>query len=232
MSDQKKMTGPERVDDRIGIPAVCRLPPPGWVCTRPPPHDGPCAAVPIDAAPSEALREGWRLIDAEEGRRGWHVLGSVSRCMVTKIVGPGLEVRCLLEKHSDAVAHDFRVDGLQPRQAPRMTFRRVVLESPYALDGKTDRNVRYARRAVRDALLRGEAPVASHLLYTQPGVLDDTVPEESEAGIEAGLAWVTVAQATVVYQDHGISYGMQRGIARAVAARQVVEYRQIGPEPE
>jgi len=66
-------------------------------------------------------------------------------------------------------------------------MRRVILESPYAGDVAT--NVAYARRALRDCLLRGEAPFASHLLYTQPGVLDDTLPDERACGIEAGLIW-------------------------------------------
>ena len=42
-------------------------------------------------------------------------------------------------------------------------MRRVILESPYA--GNVEENVAYARAAVRDSLLRGEAPIASHLLY-------------------------------------------------------------------
>ena len=45
---------------------------------------------------------------------------------------------------------------------------RVILESPYA--GDIERNVKYARMAVRDSLSRGEAPIASHLLYTQEGI--------------------------------------------------------------
>ena len=35
----------------------------------------------------------------------------------------------------------------------------------------------YARACLRDSLLRGEAPIASHLLYTQPvASLDDSDP--------------------------------------------------------
>ena len=66
-------------------------------------------------------------------------------------------------------------------------MKRVILESPYA--GDVERNVAYARACLRDSLLRGEAPIASHLLYTQPGVLDDQIPEERQMGIDAGLAW-------------------------------------------
>ena len=50
-------------------------------------------------------------------------------------------------------------------------------------------------------------PIASHLLYTQPGILKDGVPDERQLGIEAGLAWRFVAEATVVYQDLGIRPG-------------------------
>ena len=104
----------------------------------------------------------------------------------------------------------------------------VILESPYA--GDVERNARYARRALRDSLMRGEAPLASHLLYTQPGVLDDAVPAERATGIDAGLAWGPAAALTVVYADHGISRGMKYGIERAKADGRPVEIRWIGEE--
>ena len=72
---------------------------------------------------------------------------------------------------------------------------------------------------------RGEAPIASHLLYAQPGVLRDDVADERELGIIAGLALGPVAEATVVYIDRGVSPGMKRGIADAEAAERPVEYR-------
>lgn len=105
-------------------------------------------------------------------------------------------------------------------------MRLVILESPYS--GDVDANVAYARRCLHDCLARGEAPIASHLLFTQPGVLDDTIPEERAAGIAAGLAWVKVADATVVYTDRGVSKGMQHGIVAAQLAGKPVEYRTIG----
>ena len=108
----------------------------------------------------------------------------------------------------------------------------VILESPFAGISKGDeieqRNIAYARRAVRDSLLRGESPIASHLLYTQEGILDDSIPEERQRGIDAGLAWKTVAQGSVVYMDHGLSRGMMYGIAKAESAGIPVDYRLIG----
>jgi hypothetical protein len=93
-------------------------------------------------------------------------------------------------------------------------MRRVILESPYAGDIET--NVAYARRAVRDSLSRGEAPIASHLLYTQPTILRDEVPSERKWGIEAGLAWRVVADYSVFYTDRGWSRGMQVALHSAI----------------
>lgn len=103
--------------------------------------------------------------------------------------------------------------------------RLVIVESPYA--GDVERNVAYARAAVRDSLSRGEAPIASHLLYTQPGVLNDDDPAERQLGIDAGLAWRRVAEASVVYVDLGISRGMEYGIRAAEEAGIPVERRTI-----
>lgn len=101
----------------------------------------------------------------------------------------------------------------------------VIIESPYA--GNVDENTTYARECVRDSLLRGEAPIASHLLYTQVGILNDDIPEERQHGIDAGLAWRKVAEASVVYTDLGISRGMEYGIKAAQEANIPVEFRTI-----
>ncbi|MDP3999650.1 MAG: hypothetical protein Q8P76_03615 [bacterium] len=104
-------------------------------------------------------------------------------------------------------------------------MKRVILESPFA--GEVERNIQYARLCLRDCLKRGEAPIASHLLYTQPGVLDDDQPEERRLGIEAGLVWGSLAEMTVVYADFGISKGMQYGIDHAKQEARPVEIRYL-----
>lgn len=99
----------------------------------------------------------------------------------------------------------------------------VILESPFAPTPSTvsspgtsvEENTAYARACMHDALRRGAAPMASHLLYTQPGVLDDTVPDERALGIAAGFAWRTPEVPTWVYVDLGISTGMLAGIEHA-----------------
>lgn len=107
-------------------------------------------------------------------------------------------------------------------------MRRVILESPYAGSFfQRYLNRRYARKCVRDSLMRGEAPIASHLLYTQPGILNDKIPDERKLGIEAGLVWRHAAKASVVYIDRGVSSGMDYGIKAARAAGRPVELRSL-----
>ena len=105
---------------------------------------------------------------------------------------------------------------------------RVIVESPFA--GAVDRNIQNARRCLRDCILRGESPIASHLLLTQPGILRDDVPEEREQGIAAGLDWSEVADRCVAYIDHDVSDGMRRGIERARWWGVPIEERRIGVE--
>lgn len=82
----------------------------------------------------------------------------------------------------------------------------VVIESPYV--GDVERNLAYARSAVAHSLSLGEAPIASHLLYTQPGILDDGDPEQRKLGIACGLAWAEHAEIAAFYLDLGWTRGM------------------------
>lgn len=105
--------------------------------------------------------------------------------------------------------------------------RPVQLESPFAHPNPDTRRTyaEYRAAAMRDCLLRGDAPFASHALYTADGVLDDDIPAERALGIEAGFAWMNHAEAAVVYVDHGISRGMSLGIERAKSLNVPVEFR-------
>ncbi|MEK6266423.1 MAG: hypothetical protein N2B06_16885 [Clostridium sp.] len=105
-------------------------------------------------------------------------------------------------------------------------FKRVILESPYK--GNIQRNLEYGRRALRDSLSRGEAPIASHLLYTQEGVLNDDIQDERKWGIDAGLSWKEVADIHVFYIDYGISQGMTYGMDYAKSHNIIIEMRKIG----
>jgi hypothetical protein len=84
----------------------------------------------------------------------------------------------------------------------------VVIESPFQgpTPADVEINVAYARFALRDSLLRNEAPLASHLLY--PQVLDDTIKSERALGIACGLVWLPKASFGAFYTDLGWSPGM------------------------
>ncbi len=109
-------------------------------------------------------------------------------------------------------------------------MKRVIIESPFAAaNGHTRaQHEEYARRCMADSLARGEAPLASHLIYTQPGILDDTDPEQRKLGMKAGFAWGEKAELVTFYADFGISDGMLDGLHRAQDLQIPVVKRHIG----
>lgn len=127
---------------------------------------------------------------------------------------------------TDAAIVDTFRDALRAGLATARPI--VIIESPLA--GDLERNARYLDACLLDSLRRGEAPFASHGLYTRPGVLRDSEPVERELGIQAGFAFRRVAARTVVYTDLGISGGMQRGIDDANENDCQIEYRKLGGE--
>ena len=106
-------------------------------------------------------------------------------------------------------------------------MKRVVIESPFAGNTPEERaeNLEYAKACMLDSLRRGEAPFASHLLYTQ--VLDDALTDDRELGIAAGLSLVRGFELTAVYIDRGLSPGMKRGLTAAGRARRTYVVRSI-----
>lgn len=105
-------------------------------------------------------------------------------------------------------------------------FTFVFVESPYA--GNVARNEAYARACVADCIKRGENPMASHLFFTQPGVLDDKKPDERKRGIELGFAWAEkVGAKSAFYVDLGVSGGMQAGILEAARVGRRIEFRTL-----
>lgn len=103
-------------------------------------------------------------------------------------------------------------------------------------------HARYLAACLSDCLRRDEAPFASHGLYTLPGVLDDTKPEERQRGIAAGFAWRKVAAVSAFYLDLGWGTGMRLGEKDALAQGDTeradrrlllphrIEYRWLGGE--
>lgn len=107
----------------------------------------------------------------------------------------------------------------------------VQLESPFSPSNgfPLEHNLRYARRALRDSIFREETPYASHLLYTQEGVLNDDVQDERDLGIQTGFRLLRhgLVSMSVVYSDFGLSRGMIDGIRVAIENDIHVQFRFI-----
>jgi hypothetical protein len=105
----------------------------------------------------------------------------------------------------------------------------IMIESPFAGKSATavSLNQLYGRAALRDSLMRGEAPMASHMLYSQTFVLDDGIADERELGMLAGFSWLPLVERVAVYIDRGISQGMEEGIRRATVLGVPVEERSL-----
>ena len=118
----------------------------------------------------------------------------------------------------------------------------VVVESPYSGDIKA--NVEYMLECLHDSYyVRGEAPIASHALYTRfpqvqlvPGaevyqghVEDNGVAARHgrEHGIKCGDAWTLKADLVAVYTDRGITPGMQHRIDFCNRNNIPVEHRSL-----
>jgi hypothetical protein len=103
----------------------------------------------------------------------------------------------------------------------------TIIESPYKWKDykELDENIKYAKECLLDCLKRWEAPLISHLLYTQ--VLEDKIPEERKLGIEAWLAWWDKADLTAVYTDKWISKWMEYWIERARERWRKIVYRKL-----
>lgn len=123
----------------------------------------------------------------------------------------------------------------------------AVIESPYYADSIVAfaRNVRYARAAVLDAIRLGYAPLASHLLYTQEGILSEAAQDERERGITCGHVPYRYSAklfdmstdsdrrvVCLVYPDLGITAGMLAGIKEAKTHCCHVYHRTLSHRPD
>ncbi len=131
---------------------------------------------------------------------------------------------------STGAARPYTEAELNARRDRRIkAMKLVVIESPYRGDTSDEEweHIEYMRECLADSISRGEAPFASHGLYTQPGVLNDTDMFDRETGMAAGWAWMLKADLVAVYQDFGISPGMARGIDFAKHHKKQVVYRRL-----
>ena len=105
-----------------------------------------------------------------------------------------------------------------------------IIESPYA--GDRERNRIYLQRAIRDSVVRGELPFASHGFFTF--IYDDLKPEERQLGINLGYGFWAFAERVVFYIDYGMSNGMQAAQRRLIDQYPMMrtQLRRIGKNEE
>lgn len=106
-------------------------------------------------------------------------------------------------------------------------MRRVIIESPFKgyTIKEAIRNKAYLKAAIRDSVLRGESPYASHRML--PGALNDNNEEERKLGITAGYAWWEGAYCIAFYTDLGWSRGMLAARDRALKLEMTISERNI-----
>lgn len=85
----------------------------------------------------------------------------------------------------------------------------------------------YLRAAIRDCLVRGEAPASAWGFYPWAVEWFDD-PDLVARALEAALAWEEASEAVVVYEDLGVTEPMGKAIERCERAGRSVERRKIG----
>lgn len=78
---------------------------------------------------------------------------------------------------------------------------------------KRIRNVRYARKLTKQAIVEGYTPITPHLFLTQ--VLDDRKPIERAKGLALGESILKACEVVLVGEKYGISEGMKSEISMA-----------------
>ena len=95
----------------------------------------------------------------------------------------------------------------------------IYVASPYS--GDVANNVRFAQDACKAVLNTGAYPYAPHLYLTN--ILRDEIPEEREAGLRAGLAFLALCEELWVFGSR-ISAGMKGEIEEAKRLGKPIRY--------
>lgn len=106
-------------------------------------------------------------------------------------------------------------------------MKRVIIESPWR--GNVERHRAYLIECIRDSVLRGESPYASHMMLTE--ALDDNDPASRSLGMICGYAWWKAASFIAIYTDLGWSEGMRiakirgQGHGMKIKERRLADYK-------
>lgn len=168
-----------------------------------------CAALRATGEKYDKAKE--KGIDFATEATNVNIAANTLRRLLSKdmqVLGVSTDMRAYAAVILDAL-NGMREASLHVAEHKARKNKLVIIESPYAgPDAATIRgNVAYAQACMLHSLSLGEAPLASHLLYTQ--VLDDHDPAQRSQGINAGLAWrVIPGVLPAFYVDRGHSSGM------------------------
>lgn len=91
---------------------------------------------------------------------------------------------------------------------------------------KKDMFYRYAKRAVKDCLNRGEAPLASHIFFYE-FFNNNLIQTERDMGFISQVSWIKDCDMVVVYMDFGITQAMKAALDVAKLKNRRIEYRLI-----
>ena len=116
-------------------------------------------------------------------------------------------------------------DALRVTKQPRKA---VIVLSPFMAEDPAlaMKMQRYAARAIKDSLMKNEAPLASYVFYSD--ALSPKNPIERDIGLQAQLTWLKGCDILAVYMDFGITPAMQVVINNAMLKVKRIEYRTIG----
>src|SRR5258708_2471514 len=126
--------------------------------------------------------------------------------------GSPAEIYMELERSFSFRPGDVRLHAINATLQERIRGHRPLTFICSPFSGLVERNVAYAKDAMRDALKLGWAAYAPHLIF--PEYLDDSIPDEREMGIVSGMTLLDQAEILAVYCDFGVTAGMRREIDR------------------
>lgn len=101
-------------------------------------------------------------------------------------------------------------------------MKKIFVSSPLA--GDYENNIKNAQKYCREVLFQGHMPLAPHIYYTN--FLEDNNEVERQLGMYMGLKWLAECDEMWVFNQNGISKGMQAEIDVATQLNIPIKYKE------
>ena len=101
-------------------------------------------------------------------------------------------------------------------------MKKIFISSPLA--GDYENNIKNAQKYCREALFQGYIPLAPHVYYTS--FLEENNEIERQLGMDMGLRWLAECDEMWVFNQNGISKGMQVEIDMATQLNIPIKYKE------